>query len=387
MFNYRYLVMTMYFKVFNPDVHKSFQDIYNEKPHLYKRHEKKFIEEYDSKYTELANSFIPDDIQEWYENIKNLQLKNYECSSYSKIDRIDNLILVSFFQFYGDKYHIDRLAIFELDENDEKLYSFYYSIKTIGRDTPCVMLHCDGKYQMGSYTDYDRFYTQKQRFLDKKSYEIIKSISSFKYLPVEKLKHINAFFLFEYMENKDWLYQIEILLKMGKKGLATDVFFDRQPINMNYFKMFKKDIIRGKRLTAINLKISEFTRKEENQKLRIERKEMAKKFKEMPKVVYEFGDYVLKTPDTIDELEKEGRELHHCVASYLKKIVEMKTIILFLRKKENIDEPYYTVEVNPSSNNVIQCRTYSNLNDDVITNMVNQFIIDKPLGVLLNGNL
>lgn len=50
-------------------------------------------------------------------------------------------------------------------------------------------------------------------------------------------------------------------------------------------------------------------------------------------------------PTSLDEIIAEGNALHHCVANYVDKVAKQKTMILFLRKSEDVDKPFYTVEV------------------------------------------
>jgi hypothetical protein len=53
----------------------------------------------------------------------------------------------------------------------------------------------------------------------------------------------------------------------------------------------------------------------------------------------------------------EGRTLHHCVGRddyYMTKMAEGRSWILFLRKKEALDCPYYTVEINMQNDEIIQ---------------------------------
>lgn len=57
------------------------------------------------------------------------------------------------------------------------------------------------------------------------------------------------------------------------------------------------------------------------------------------------GDYVLILPKTSKEIINEGHVLGHCVASYIPKIVKGQCIITFLRNKNNINKPLYTVEL------------------------------------------
>ena len=60
------------------------------------------------------------------------------------------------------------------------------------------------------------------------------------------------------------------------------------------------------------------------------------------------------------ELIKEGASLNHCVATYSDKYLNGQTIILFIRKEAAPDESYYTMELSPQSETVIQCRGLRN---------------------------
>ena len=56
------------------------------------------------------------------------------------------------------------------------------------------------------------------------------------------------------------------------------------------------------------------------------------------------------------ELFEEGMWLHHCVGSYVNKHAQGGCCIFFLRRAEAPDEPYYTLELNMQTFNVIQNR-------------------------------
>lgn len=59
-----------------------------------------------------------------------------------------------------------------------------------------------------------------------------------------------------------------------------------------------------------------------------------------------FGDYSFILPKTADDLVKEGQVLHHCVggSQYIDGHAEGKTTIVFIRKKEAVTDPFYTME-------------------------------------------
>lgn len=74
---------------------------------------------------------------------------------------------------------------------------------------------------------------------------------------------------------------------------------------------------------------------------------------------YEGKDYLITAPMSYEELFEEGRKLSHCVGNYGDRILEHTTNILFLRKKKNPSEPFYTIEVS-NSRRIVQIRGLRN---------------------------
>lgn len=63
---------------------------------------------------------------------------------------------------------------------------------------------------------------------------------------------------------------------------------------------------------------------------------------------YEKEDLQILVPEKASDIIREGREQHHCVGAndnYLKKMNTGESFIIFLRKKEDLKKPYYTLEV------------------------------------------
>lgn len=79
----------------------------------------------------------------------------------------------------------------------------------------------------------------------------------------------------------------------------------------------------------------------------------AKEFKNISetwnKWLYENGSYAVIAPETPNDIAQEGITLHHCVKSYISKVMARTTNILFIRKKEALDTPFFTVEVTNDS--------------------------------------
>jgi hypothetical protein len=60
---------------------------------------------------------------------------------------------------------------------------------------------------------------------------------------------------------------------------------------------------------------------------------------------YETQTFAAVVPKSADEIRREGQTLHHCVGSYVDRVLEGKTLIMFIRRKEEMNKPFYTMEV------------------------------------------
>ena len=112
----------------------------------------------------------------------------------------------------------------------------------------------------------------------------------------------------------------------------------------------------------------------EDQKLRI--RELQAKFPHVDKICgsqlqkygYSGEKYTIIAPKGIEDILSEGNALHHCIASsdrYMERMERHESYILFLRKTEAPERPYYTMEVEPNGT-VRQIRTeYDRQNKDI----------------------
>lgn len=102
------------------------------------------------------------------------------------------------------------------------------------------------------------------------------------------------------------------------------------------------------------------------QNLEREREKAQEREERFPKVtpicdeiraVYEWenDEYAVLVPHCVDDIVREGCLLRHCVGTpdhegryrYLERIEDNESYIMFLRKKSDIDAPWYTMEVEP----------------------------------------
>ncbi len=88
---------------------------------------------------------------------------------------------------------------------------------------------------------------------------------------------------------------------------------------------------------------------------------------EARKYFWENGEYMIIPAAKTEELMKEGRTLHHCVGAsdrYMRKMAEGTSWILFLRKKEELEKSYYTIEISMEDDRIIQYRSEFNRQPD-----------------------
>lgn len=88
-------------------------------------------------------------------------------------------------------------------------------------------------------------------------------------------------------------------------------------------------------------------------------KEAAQK---MQHLAYNRGAYLIDLPKETSDLTKEGKALSHCVGrmGYGKKMAEGKSVILFVRKKDDPDTPFITVEYDPKRKVILQSHGKNN---------------------------
>jgi len=77
----------------------------------------------------------------------------------------------------------------------------------------------------------------------------------------------------------------------------------------------------------------------------------------------------IRLPKEPSEIRTEGNNLHHCVSTYIDRMVGGKTCILFIRQKAEPEKSFYTMEVRDGK--IIQCRGKNNCD---MTGEVQEFV-------------
>lgn len=75
----------------------------------------------------------------------------------------------------------------------------------------------------------------------------------------------------------------------------------------------------------------------------------------------EHDEFIVVAPKVPGDVASEGINLHHCVKSYIPKIVEGETNVMFIRKKDKPDTPFFTVEIT-DDDIILQVHGFANRN-------------------------
>lgn len=92
------------------------------------------------------------------------------------------------------------------------------------------------------------------------------------------------------------------------------------------------------------------------------RKGIRARVKLLEKYRFEDSGLLIRPAQDAKELIEEGKALCHCVGTYAKNYASGKTNIFFVRKIDEPEKPYYTVEV--INNQIRQCRGKNNCSPD-----------------------
>lgn len=74
---------------------------------------------------------------------------------------------------------------------------------------------------------------------------------------------------------------------------------------------------------------------------------------------YAKNGLIIRQPQSYEEIVEEGKILNHCVGGYAKRHALGKLHIMFIRRMDEPEKPYYTMEVN-TNGEIVQCRGFKN---------------------------
>jgi hypothetical protein len=352
-----------------------FDEYYRMNPHLYKRHEKWWNSEIAA--TEEATimmhkafeySFKPFKYEDFPDLIKDTKYNPPHRFSY--VERDGDWVTIPIYEhFYG--WRLWRIVFWNLKDNSH--YAFAEGkFKEIGY----MMMPAD-LVKFVYYTAYDSFYSYFHRSQHPDSINTLKSIDRFKYLPIERFERVNYFRLLN--ATKETIYSYEILLKFGAIKTASELLISGQALTMEDFKKHKDILMKNRSLryqTQIKPQIEAAKQRKAMEKLSIE--ESNKILQQKERLLFEYDDFIIMTPKDFSEFQFESKKLNHCVGwndRYLKKHVKGISMIFFMRRKEEPDKPFFTIEVDKDQ--VLQVQTEDHATDEVITDLVKDWFMSN----------
>ena len=118
-------------------------------------------------------------------------------------------------------------------------------------------------------------------------------------------------------------------------------------------------------------------------KTEIDNERFAKRISIWKKFEYEGKEFSVIIPTKATDLAKEGFELHHCVKGYIPRVTNGDTNIVFIRKKEELDKPFFTVEIT-NDNTIQQVHGFGNRNantEEGMTEFVKEWAKKRKLNI------
>ena len=113
----------------------------------------------------------------------------------------------------------------------------------------------------------------------------------------------------------------------------------------------------------------------------IESEKFAKRVETWKRFEYVDSDFSVIAPTKAEDLANEGAKLHHCVKSYIRRVADGETNIVFIRKNTDLEKPFFTVEIT-NNDTIQQVHGFDNRNADTekgLTEFVEKWAKDKKL--------
>lgn len=136
-------------------------------------------------------------------------------------------------------------------------------------------------------------------------------------------------------------------------------WLEKMDYNMkNEFNLFPKDFKKAHdEMYKQYIKFKDKQAREETKRFNRLLSKIKKETVEVEAMKLDIAGLFIRLPNRLEELKSEGEALHHCVGTYMEKVRKGETMIFFIRRKEEPDKPFYTLEW---KGKVLQCRGLHN---------------------------
>jgi len=92
----------------------------------------------------------------------------------------------------------------------------------------------------------------------------------------------------------------------------------------------------------------------------VKKKEFSKVVRKIKKFAFYGDKYSIVIPCSPEDIILEGKNNSNCVGGYIDRIVKGYSYIFFVRRTNNLNKSFFTLEINPKTMAVVQCRGFAN---------------------------
>lgn len=157
------------------------------------------------------------------------------------------------------------------------------------------------------------------------------------------------------------LYKLEKYFAKQQIGHTQDYFdYTGWLLEMGYdmrneFNIYPRNFVeKHDEMAKAYQKFKDKQHREDIKKFNLLLKQMRKDLKEDNPLNLQVRGLFIRLPYRAEELKTEGEILHHCVGTYIDRVMKGETTIFFIRRIEKPEEPFYTLEW--KNHKIAQCR-------------------------------
>lgn len=268
-------------------------------------------------------------------------IDNY-FNSYRKYPFIEQLLKVGFYRMVQEFLEDSMAQDTDLNKGCNSILGTlginkyqYNMLRKVGdpslRDLEILRYKPDLKWEEFStlrYVKDNGYVNMYKKYIDLMQYTTLHKLC--KYISTQKITHSQ-----DYFDYAGWLEKMDYDMRNEFNLFPKDFINAHDEMSKQYIKFKDKQAIEEtKRFNHLLAKLKKETEEAEAMKLDI-------------------AGLFIRLPNRLEELKAEGEALHHCVGTYMEKVRKGETMIFFIRKKEEPEKPFYTLEW---KGKVIQCR-------------------------------
>lgn len=182
-------------------------------------------------------------------------------------------------------------------------------------------------------------------WLSNKRKYFLELIEEYNYNPITLIRYVDTLMTLEALTNKDTIFaEVRDYARMMSRISPR---YDKYPRNF---------------LTTHRIASRNYTRLQHQFK----EEEFKKRYRD--DLEFAYGDFIITYPETTQAIKDEAVQQNHCVASYIKDVIDGKCHILFLREKEHPTKSLITMEIR--GDKIVQARGRFNRDTNSLENEV-----------------